>query len=545
VISSLGKGIASASIGSLLEARGLSVTFVKMDPYINVDPGTMNPIQHGEVYVLSDGSETDLDLGHYERYTSVKLTRLNNFTTGQVYETVISNERQGKYLGRTVQVIPHITDEIKRRILLAAKGYDVCLVEVGGTVGDIESLPFLEAIRQLRVELEVSQNCFIHVTLVPSIRTAGEVKTKPTQHSVKALREIGIQPDVLLCRSQSELSDDIKKKIALFCNVLEPRVISARDVDSVYEIPLMFHQQGLDQVLIQRLKLRRAKKSPNLVRWEELVKTLKIADQEVVIGMVGKYTSLEDSYKSLNEALIHGGLEHGLKVAIEYIDADQFTTKNARYLLKEVDGVLIPGGFGVRGVEGKILALKYSREHQIPTFGICYGLQLMVIEFCRNMCGIEDAVSGEFETPGTLVVDIMEEQKKVAAKGASMRLGEYECVLEKRSLAEQIYGKHKIVERHRHRYEVNNAFVDLFESKGLKVWGRHPETQLVEMVGVPDHPFYLGCQFHPEFLSKPLVPHPLFSAFIREAERFKKKREGVDLSSPGDWGAPPEPSVLA
>jgi len=532
VISSLGKGMAAASIGSLLESRGLSVTFIKMDPYINVDPGTMSPFQHGEVYVLGDGSETDLDLGHYERFTSAKLSRLNNFTTGQIYETVIANEREGKYLGRTVQVIPHITDEIKRRIYQAAKGYDVCIIEIGGTVGDIEGLPFLESIRQLRIEADPNQTFFVHVTLVPSIKTAGELKTKPTQHSVKALREIGIQPDVLLCRCTTDLPEEIKRKIGLFCNVQTSHVITARDVECVYEIPMMFHEQGLDDAIIRKLNLRRALKTPNLSAWRSLLKTIDTSEEEVVIGMVGKYTTLADSYKSLNEALVHGGIANSVKVSIEFIDSDAFTEKNAQHMLKGIDGVLIPGGFGVRGVEGKILALKYARENNVPTFGICYGLQLMVIEYCRSVCGIPDATSSEFEVPGSFVVDLMEEQKQIAVKGASMRLGDYECILEKGSLAERIYGRRKLVERHRHRYEVNEAFVETFQEKGLKVYGRNPETNLVEIIGLPKHPFYLGCQYHPEFLSKPLKPHPLFSTFIKEALKVKKKENTLDDPKP-------------
>ncbi len=522
VISSLGKGISAASIGSLLESRGLSVTFIKMDPYINVDPGTMSPFQHGEVYVLSDGSETDLDLGHYERFTSVKLARHNNFTSGQVYEKVIANERQGKYLGRTVQVIPHITDEIKRRIQKAARGYDVCIVEVGGTVGDIESLPFLEAIRQMRIECEPNQTAFVHVTLVPYIDTAGEVKTKPTQHSVRDLREIGIYPDILLCRCKTLLTDEIRRKIALFSNVKTEFVISACDAACVYDIPLKLHEQGLDTAIVRRLNLRRAQEA-NIVPWRNLSKAVSEAKQEIVIGIIGKYTSLEDSYKSFNEALFHGGIANKTRVSIEYIDADNLNARNVKQLLKGIDGILIPGGFGARGVEGMMSALKFARENDIPAIGICYGMQLMVIEFCRSLCGISDATSTEFEVPGTPVVDLMEEQKKVVSKGGTMRLGDFECVFEKDAPVAQIYGRKKIVERHRHRWEVNNDYVEQFEEAGLKVYGRNPETNLVEVVGIPEHPFYMGCQYHPEFLSKPLSPHPLYEGFVRSICKRKKK----------------------
>jgi CTP synthase len=522
VISSLGKGLAAASIGKLLESRGLNVTFIKMDPYINVDPGTMSPSQHGEVYVLADGSETDLDLGHYARFSKSTLSRSNNFTTGQVYETVISNERKGKYLGGTVQVIPHVTDEIKRRIVHCAKGYDVCIVEVGGTVGDIESLPFLEAIRQMRIDCLPTQTLFMHVTLVPKIKTAGEVKTKPTQHSVKALREIGISPDFLLCRCEKSLTEQIKNKIGAFCSVRPEDVVSAPDVDNIYKVPLAFHEQGLDSAVCRKLGLRSIQPA-NLTSWRKMVKTMTDAQEEVVIGMVGKYTDLEDSYKSLNEALTHGGIANKVRVAIEFVDSEGLTQKNVGQVLSGVDGILIPGGFGTRGVEGKITALTHARENNLPTFGICYGLQLMVIEYCRKMCGIKDATSREFETEGTPVIDLMEAQKKVDMMGATMRLGNYDCVLS--GLAADIYGRKKIVERHRHRYEVNSDFIDAFESKGMKVMGRNPETDLVEVVGLPKHPFYVGCQYHPEFLSKPILAHPLFTRFVREATHYSRKQK--------------------
>jgi len=498
VLSSLGKGLASASIGALLESRGLRVTFQKLDPYINVDPGTMNPLQHGEVFVTEDGAETDLDLGHYERFTHAVMMKRNNFTTGQVYETVIRKERRGDYLGKTIQVIPHITDEIKSRILALSGETDIVLVEIGGTVGDIEGQPFLEAIRQMKHDLGSKNVCYIHLTLVPYMKTAGEVKTKPTQHSVKTLREIGIQPDILLCRTEHFLSPEIKAKIALFCNVEKDAVITAKDVESIYEVPLVFHKEGLDNKIIEGLNIWTG--APHLGKWEEIVQRIRDPEGQVVVGMVGKYVSLAESYKSLNEALIHGGIANNCKVEIRFIDAEEIEAKGAGDLLKGLDCILVPGGFGDRGIEGKVLAASSAREEKIPFFGICLGLQTAIISIARDVCNLEKANSTEFdpETPHP-VIDLMPEQVGVTTKGATMRLGAWPCVLSKDTLAKKIYGTKEILERHRHRYEVNNDFRDILCKNGLTASGLSPKGDLVEIVEWKDHPWFVGCQFHPEF----------------------------------------------
>lgn len=508
VISSLGKGVATASIASLLEEQGLRVNLLKLDPYLNVDPGTMSPYQHGEVYVTEDGAETDLDLGHYERFTNAVMTRKNNATAGKIYYNVISRERRGEYLGATVQVIPHITNEIKSTILAVADGYHVVLVEVGGTVGDIEGLPFLEAIRQLSMELGRENTLFVHMTYVPYIKTAGELKTKPTQHSVKELRAIGIQPDVILCRSEVELPDSIKDKIALFTNVKRSAVISAPDLDYIYEVPLVLKAQGIDRLIAEHFGFE----YKNVVsKWETIVKTLRTAEREVKVAIVGKYVSLKDSYKSLIEALIHGGIANKAKVKIIWVDAENYDER----VLEEADGILVPGGFGERGTEGKIRALTYGRKAKKPTFGICLGMQLMCVEFARNVLGLKEANSTEFD-PNTPypVVDIMEEQKNIAELGGTMRLGSYPCRIKEGTKAREIYGTELIYERHRHRYEFNNAYRHMFEEKGFVVSGIYEPANLVEIMELKDHPWYIGCQFHPEFKSKPFEPHPLFVSFI-------------------------------
>lgn len=532
VVSSLGKGVASASIGALLEARGLTVTLKKLDPYINVDPGTMNPFQHGEVYVTEDGAETDLDLGHYERFTSAVMTRKNNFTTGQVYDTVIARERRGEYLGGTVQVIPHITDEIKRRILDVEESVDVVIVEIGGTVGDIESLPFLEAIRQLRGELGKENTLFIHLTLVPYIKSADEIKTKPTQHSVKELREIGIQPDILLCRTDRFLSNEVKAKIALYCNVDRDAVITAKDVDVIYEIPLVFHREGLDEKIVSLLNIWT--KRPDLSKWERIVDLLRNAKKEVDIGVVGKYVRLKDSYKSLNEALTHGGIANHARVNVRYVDAEEMEKDPTRYL-RDVDGILVPGGFGERGIEGKIRAITYARENKVPFLGICLGMQLSVIEAARNLAGLKDAHSTEFcENTSHPVICLLEEfvdrQKRIQRRdkttdlGGTMRLGAYPCILKEGSLAHKAYNKTEIYERHRHRYEFNIAFKERLEEVGVEITGVSPDENLVEILELRDHPFFMACQFHPEFKSKPFEPHPIFREFIKAAIKFRKER---------------------
>ncbi len=513
VVSSLGKGLAAASIGALMEARGLRVSMQKMDPYINVDPGTMSPFQHGEVFVTDDGAETDLDLGHYERFTTAQLSRKSNFTTGQVYDSVIRKERRGDYLGGTVQVIPHITNEIKAKILDNAKGVDLAIVEVGGTVGDIESLPFMEAIRQFRTDRGHENVLYIHLTLVPYIPTAGELKTKPTQHSVKELREIGIQPDILLCRCDREIPRDMKSKIALFCNVKEEAVITARDVEAIYEVPRAFHEQGLDERIVDYLNIWT--KAPDLSVWERIVKRVKEPASETSIAIVGKYVELTESYKSLSEALIHGGIANDCRVNLQYVDSEALERHGINGTFDEVDGILVPGGFGERGSEGKTAAIQFARENKVPFFGICLGMQMAVVEFARNVCGVEEAYSAEFrEDAKNPVIHIMEDQKKVKGKGGTMRLGAYPCELGKGSLARRIYGKENIIERHRHRFEFNNKYRKVLQTSGLALSGINPESDLVEIVELADHPWFLGCQFHPEFKSRPMTPHPLFESFV-------------------------------
>jgi CTP synthase len=523
VVSSLGKGIASASIGAILEASGLKITLLKLDPYINVDPGTMSPFQHGEVFVTEDGAETDLDLGHYERFTRARMSQKNNFTTGKVYETVIKRERRGDFLGSTVQVIPHITDEIKTRIKAGAAGYDVALVEVGGTVGDIESLPFLEAIRQIRLELGERKVMFVHLTLVPYIASSQELKTKPTQHSVKDLRSIGIQPDILMCRSERPISEDARMKIALFTNVDSKAVIALPDVKSVYEVPLVLRNQGVGELISDKLNL--SAKPAFLPEWEQVVNAQKSATKEVKIAMVGKYVNLIDAYKSLNEALIHAGIKTNAKVKILFIDSEELEAGDAEKFLKDCDAVLIPGGFGKRGVEGKIKAAKYAREKQIPFLGICLGMQIQVIEFARNVANLPGANSTEFDpNPKFPVVAMISEWLSNAGKvekrdastglGGTMRLGGNKCKLKKDSLAFQIYQKDEIVERHRHRYEINNDLLKPLEAAGLIFSGKSIDNNLVETTEISGHPWYFGCQFHPEFTSNPRDGHPLFTSFI-------------------------------
>jgi CTP synthase len=528
VLSSLGKGLAAASIGALLESRGLKVTLQKLDPYINVDPGTMNPFQHGEVFVLDDGAETDLDLGHYERYTSARLTQRNNFTTGRIYYSVITKERRGDYLGGTVQVIPHITDEIKRNILAISDDADVAIIEIGGTVGDIEGLPFLEAIRQLKTDLGRENSLYIHLTLVPYIKTSEELKTKPTQHSVMKLREIGIQPDILICRTDQFLPPEIKAKIALFCNVDKDAVITAKDVESIYEVPLFFHQEGLDDKIVQLLNIWT--RSPRLEKWQEIVNAIKNPRGAVDIAIVGKYVNLKDSYKSLNEALIHGGIANRCKVNLHYVDSEAVQKDGVEPFLQGADGVLVPGGFGERGIEGKIMAVRYAREMRVPFLGICLGMQLAVVEFARHVCGLEGANSSEFNA-GTAhaVIALLPDQQTIVAKGGTMRLGAYPAVLKEGSLANQAYQDKQISERHRHRYEVNNNYRELLAEKGFIFSGLSPDGQLVEILELRDHPWFLGCQFHPELKSRPHTPHPLFREFIHAAlkEKRKKRRKNV------------------
>ncbi len=534
VVSSLGKGIASASLGALLEARGLRVTLLKLDPYINVDPGTMSPFQHGEVFVTEDGAETDLDLGHYERFVNTTMGKHNNFTSGQVYESVIRKERRGDYLGGTVQVIPHITDEIKRKIRLGADDYDVAMVEIGGTVGDIESLPFLEAIRQMGVELGRENALFMHLTLVPYIKTSGEIKTKPTQHSVKELRSIGIQPDVLLCRADRPIPEGERRKIALFTNVPERAVISAVDADTIYRIPLLLHEQELDQIVVEQLGLHVP--PADLSDWQRVVDGLTHASREVDIAMVGKYVDLTESYKSLNEALGHAGIQTDCRVNIHYFDSEEFERGGVEELAG-MDAILVPGGFGERGVEGKIAAVQYAREQGIPYLGICLGMQVAVIEFARNVAGLKEAHSTEFdpETPApviALITEWLEKDGSVVTRdenadlGGTMRLGGQECVLAEGSLARRLYGKERIVERHRHRYEFNNQYGEVLQEKGLRISGTSVDGTLVEIVELPEHPWFLACQFHPEFTSKPRYGHPLFTGFVEAALAQRGKREG-------------------
>lgn len=530
VVSSLGKGIAASSLAAILESRGLKVTMTKLDPYINVDPGTMSPFQHGEVFVTEDGAETDLDLGHYERFLKTTMAKKNNFTTGQIYESVLRRERKGEYLGATVQVIPHITDEIKRRVYESAVGKDVALIEVGGTVGDIESLPFLEAIRQMRVELGADRSLFIHLTLVPYIRSAGEIKTKPTQHSVKELRTIGIQPDILICRSEQPVPVAERRKIALFTNVEEKAVISAVDADSIYRIPLLLHDQGLDDIVVNKLRLDVP--PADLSEWKAVVDALTNSVNEVTVAVVGKYVDHTDAYKSLNEALIHAGIRTRNKVKIEYIDSELIEDEGVARL-KNVDAILVPGGFGERGVEGKIATVRYARENKIPYLGICLGMQVAVIEFARDVAGLEGAHSTEFlpKSPHPvigLITEWMNEAGQLEIRdentdlGGSMRLGGQQCRLQPDSLAFQMYQKDVITERHRHRYEFNNQYIQKLEQAGLRFSGKSIDGRLVEVIEIPDHPWFLACQFHPEFTSTPRKGHPLFSGFIVAAAEHKK-----------------------
>ena len=515
VLSSLGKGIAASSIGSLLECSGLKITILKLDPYINVDPGTMNPFQHGEVFVTDDGAETDLDLGHYERFTHAKMRRSNNITAGRIYHNVIQKERKGEYLGATVQVIPHITDEIKNHILSvgSSSGVDVVICEIGGTVGDIESLPFLEAIRQFRFDVKSKDVLYVHLTLVPYIKTSDELKTKPTQHSVQKLREIGIQPDVLLCRTERNLSKSIKEKIALFCSVEVRSVITAMDVPSIYEVPLSLEKEGLCEIVLEKMGMK--PKQPDLERWQAINQILRKPEYEVRIGIVGKYVDLKESYKSLTEALIHGGIGNNARVIFDWVDAEDLEKEGAPDLLKDCDGILVPGGFGDRGVEGKIKAVQYSREKKVPYFGICLGMHCAVIEFARNVAKLKNANSAEFSTTSPyLVIDLLPDQDTQGDKGGTMRLGEYPCQLRKNSNAYKAYGKREIEERHRHRYEFNNMYRIEMEEAGLVFSGLSPNGNLVEIIELKDHPWFLAGQFHPEFKSSPMNPHPLFKDFI-------------------------------
>ncbi|MFO0677215.1 MAG: CTP synthase [Polyangiaceae bacterium] len=533
VVSSIGKGLSSASLGALLEARGLRITHMKLDPYINVDPGTMSPYQHGEVFVTDDGAETDLDLGHYERFTTARMTRQNNITTGRVYEAVISKERRGEYLGATVQVIPHITDEIKARVRNATEGFDIAIVEVGGTAGDIESLPFLEAIRQLKLEAGPQNALSMHVTLVPYIATAGELKTKPTQHAVKEMREIGIQPDILICRTERPLSKSVKDKIALFSNVTVDAVIAAIDVGCIYELPQALHGEGLDELVCERLNIW--SRHPDLSSWQHIVERFKKPTKGTVsVGIVGKYVHLKDAYKSLHESLVHGGMHNDCKVELEYIDSEDIEQGGAERHLGHLDAILVPGGFGDRGTEGKIAAIRFAREQRVPFFGICLGMQLAVVEFARHVANIGDASSAEFDKDSkSPVIDFMPDQRGVRNKGGTMRLGAYPCVLKSGTVAADAYGATEISERHRHRYEVANEFRDQLKTAGLVLSGTSPDEKLVEMVELTDHPYFLGCQFHPEFKSRPTAPHPLFARFVRaalerQAIRTRESRKGSE-----------------
>ena len=528
VLSSLGKGLASASIGCLLESRGLNVTVLKLDPYINVDPGTMSPFQHGEVFVTDDGAETDLDLGHYERFTNAHLTRDNNSTTGKIYQTVIEKERRGDYLGKTVQVIPHITNEIKATIKKLSDHLDVVIVEIGGTVGDIESLPFLEAIRQMRNEAGQENSLFIHLTLVPFMEASGELKTKPTQHSVRELREIGIQADILLCRTDRLLPREIKDKIALFCNVDPEAVITAKDVESIYEVPLVLHEEDLDSIIVKLLDLPEGE--GDLTSWRNLVEVIKNPVGEVTVGIVGKYVEYEDSYKSLNEALLHGGLPQHLAVNLKWIESEGLVGEDWESKLKEVDCILVPGGFGPRGIKGMLRGIEYARVNKVPYLGICLGMQCAVIEFARNVCAL-DAHSSEFDPASShRVIYKLRELLGIGEMGGTMRLGAYPCVLEKDSLAQRIYGGTETSERHRHRYEFNREYEEILTSYGLKISGNSPDKNFVEIVELSDHPWFLACQFHPEFKSKPLKPHPLFVSFIQAAAEYKGRRTGEKIT---------------
>ena len=533
VVSSLGKGLAAAAMGALLESRGFKVTIQKLDPYLNVDPGTMSPFQHGEVYVTDDGTETDLDLGHYERFTHANLTSNSNFTTGKIYYSVITKERRGDYLGGTVQVVPHITNEIKDSIHSVEEGVDVVIVEIGGTIGDIESLPFLEAIRQFRQDVGRKNVIYIHLTLVPYIRASGELKSKPTQHSVKELLQIGIQPDILVCRSEHALPDELKKKIALFCNVDHDAVIEARDVETIYEVPLSLHREGLDNKIVELLGFDSGK--PDLSEWEEIVEKVKHPTYNTTIALVGKYVDLRESYKSLHEALTHGGAANDTRVNVKWVDSEEIEKNGPERYLKDVDGILVPGGFGDRGIEGKIAAIHYARTEKVPFFGICLGMQCAVIEYARHMCGLEQANSSEFDldTPDPVIyllekwtdfrANTIQERTEEADKGGTMRLGAYPCTLVPDSFSFEAYGSHEISERHRHRYEFNNRYLEPLRDKGLQIVGTSPGGELVEIVEVRDHPWFVGCQFHPEFKSRPGKAHPLFRDFVKASLHHKQK----------------------
>ena len=526
VVSSLGKGLCAASIGALLESRGLNIGLQKLDPYLNVDPGTMNPTQHGEVFVTDDGAETDLDLGHYERFVSHRMSRHSNYTSGQIYESVIRKERKGDYLGQTVQVIPHVTNEIKEAILSAAEGLDLLIVEIGGTVGDIESLPFLEAIRQLRMDVGRDNAVFVHLTLLPFIPTAGEIKTKPTQHAVMKMREIGIQPDILVCRADKDIDKATRDKIALFTNVEPSSVVPLPDTETIYEVPLSHHAAGLDNRWCELLNIW--SREPQLAEWERIVATLRNPSLRIKIAMVGKYVDLAESYKSLSEALVHGGLANAAAVDIAYVDAEEISVKGADKMLAGFSGVLVPGGFGERGSEGKIEAIRWARENKVPFLGICLGMQMAAVEFARHVAGLTGAHSGEFAPNADVkVIDLMDEQQGVDKKGGTMRLGAYPCKLVPGSLAARIYGRDEISERHRHRYEFNNAYRDQLQAAGLVLSGLSPDGNLVEMLELPpsEHPFFVGCQFHPEFRSRPTVPHPLFAAYVGAATDYFRRRQ--------------------
>jgi CTP synthase len=544
VVSSLGKGLAAASIGCLLESRGLKVNLMKFDPYLNVDPGTMSPFQHGEVFVTDDGAETDLDLGHYERFTHAKLSRDNNWTTGRLYEQIIAKERRGDYLGKTVQVIPHVTNEIKAAAKKVGQDVDVAIVEIGGTVGDIESLPFMEAIRQMRQELGREHTLFVHVTLVPFIAAAQELKTKPTQHSVKELLSIGIQPDILLCRTDRFLSKDIKSKIALFCNVSEEAVITAKDVASVYEVPLVFANEGVDTLVLKYLHMEA--RDRELSKWEDIVHRVYNPKAEVTIAIVGKYVEYEDSYKSLKEALVHGALAHNLKVHLNWVEAEGLEAgqRACAEQLGEYDGILVPGGFGKRGIEGMLQAIRYARENKVPYFGICLGMQTACIEFARDVCGLEHANSSEFDpaTPHRIIYKLRE-LRGVEELGGTMRLGAWPCKIEPGTLAHRIYGALEISERHRHRYEFNREYEDTMTAAGLRISGSTPDGTYVEMVELPDHPHFIGCQFHPEFRSKPLEPHPLFRSFVGAAYEHGLKRRAEKAATEVEMFHRPEKLV--
>jgi len=530
VLSSLGKGIAAASLGSLLECTGLKVTLLKLDPYINVDPGTMNPIQHGEVFVTDDGAETDLDLGHYERFTHARMRRVNNVTAGRIYHDVIQKERRGEYLGSTVQVIPHITDEIKRRIRLVGDKSDVVICEVGGTVGDIESLPFLEAIRQFKFDMKSKNVLYLHLTLVPYIKTSDELKTKPTQHSVQKLREIGIQPDILLCRTERKLSAAIKKKIALFCNVEVNSVITAMDVQSIYQVPLSLHKEGITSIVLKKLGLPAGE--PQLDRWKDITQKILHPKGEVDIAIVGKYIDLKEAYKSLTEALLHGGIGNNVRVNLHWVDAEEIERDGGTERLKSCDGVLVPGGFGERGIEGKISAVRFARENRVPFFGICLGMHCAAIEFARNVAHLKNASSAEFSsTSPYLIIDLMHDQDAQGDKGGTMRLGEYPCQLRKDSHAFRAYGSREIYERHRHRYEFSNKYRIQMEEAGMKISGISPNGNLVEIIELEDHPWFLAGQFHPEFKSSPMSPHPLFKEFIAHSALWRKNRNGEPAKS--------------